>query len=195
MSDPIQKLEDAVMGTQQQQDNPPQNAATTPQEAPQSTDPEEWYDGLDEPTRGVVDAYSVKLQNALKEERKTIKDLKKQITELAGKATDDSSWKTKIEEINRQLSEASLKASFYESAADVPNLPAKRYAAAYKIAKLDSLIDDDGSVDWKALQEQHDYLFAAPVQEQQQRKPGSAGAGLGSKPQPSKGMNDLIRGG
>jgi hypothetical protein len=192
MSDPVDKLTAQVMGE-------PQEPVTEPNT---TTDPvgtaEEWYDNLDDAARTSANAYvtseTAKLKSALDEERKQRRAYEKQVKELAGKVTGDDATKTKLEELGNQLSEANLKAAFYEGAVDVPNLPAKRYAAAYKIAKIDSLIDDDGSVDWKALQEQHDYLFAAPAQEQQQRKPGSAGAGLGSKPQPSKGMNDLIRG-
>jgi hypothetical protein len=196
VDDKVTQLENQVMGnTTQSQDNPSGNTPVTSQEAPQAPpDPEEWYDSLDEPTRGVVDAYNVKLQNALKEERQQRKELQKQLKELAARPVDDTQWKSKIEEISGQLTEANLKASFYESAAEQANLPAKRYAVAYKIAKIDGLISDDGEVDWKALQEQHDYLFSAPTQETQQRKPGNAGSGIGGKPQPKRGMNDLIRG-
>lgn len=196
----VQKLENAVMGenTPQQQTETSGNAATTSQEAPQAPQSaDEWYDSLDETTRGVVDAYAsgsaAKLKTALDQERQQRKAFEKQVKELSGKVGSDDKIKGEIDNLHSQLTESNLKASFYEAAAEQAGLPAKRYAAAYKIARLDGLIDDEGTVDWKALQEQHDYLFVSAPQEPT-RKPGSAGSGVNGKPpQPSRSMNDLIR--
>lgn len=195
VEDAINKLEGQVTGNTT--GDTPVAVSVTPQ-ATEAPDGDTWYDSLDDTSKTALSAYvgneTAKLKTTLDKEREERKALAKQIKELSSKPVDDTAWKAKIEEINTQLGEASLKASFYESAADMPQLPAKRYAAAYKIAKLDGLISDDGEVDWKALQEQHDYLFSA-VSTFTATKPGSAGSGLGQKPQPTRGMNDLIRGG
>jgi hypothetical protein len=198
--DAVQSLENQVLGTSQDTlDNDTQGA----QEAPQATtvfDPTAWYDELEEGARGLADKYVeshvVKLKSALDEERKQRRAYEKQVKELAGKVTGDSDLKSKLDELGSQLSEANQRALFYEAAVDRGDLPAKRYAAAYKIAKLDGLIDEDGAVDWTALAEQHDYLFTSAQQQQtQQRKPGNAGSGAGTQPQKKTSMNDMIRSG
>lgn len=197
----VQSLEDRIFGTHSEEttDNPPQGtqeAAT----ATQVFDPTAWYDELEEGARGLADKYVethvVKLKSALDEERKQRRAYEKQVKELSGKAADGSDLKSKLDELGSQLSEANRKAAFYEAAVGVAELPANRYAAAYKIAKLDDLINDDGDVDWDALKSQHDYLFTSAQQQQaQQKKPGSAGSGVTQQPQRQKTMNDLIRSG
>lgn len=180
-----------------------QNATEAPQEGHSGADPDEWYDGLDDATRAAVDAYSggqvTKLQGALEAERKARRDFEKQVKELSKNAGVQGEAKQQLEALNTQLSEANTKAAFYEAAGDIADLPPKRYAAAYKMAKLDGLIDGDGTVDWDKLRTEYDYLFV-PQQpkEEVKRRPGNAGNGVGTQPSVSHNanqqMNNLIRG-
>ena len=176
-----------------------QTAPQGTQEAPSATEPNDadtWADSLDDAGKTALSAYvsleTTRLKTALDTERAQRKELARQLKELSGKPADDTAWKAKIEAISGQLSEANLKASFYEGAASQDDLAAKRYNAAYKIAKIDGLINDDGDVDWAALREQHDYLFATPVAPTSAR--GNAGSGVGGRAQKPQNINDVLRG-
>lgn len=176
-----------------------QSAPQATQEARSATEPNDadaWADSLDDAGKTALNAYvaleTTRLKTALDTERAQRKELAKQLKELSVKPADDTAWKAKIEAISGQLSEANLKASFYESAAGQDDLAAKRYGAAYKIAKIDGLIDEDGAVDWAALKEQHDYLFSTPVVATPAK--GHAGNGVGGRAQKPQNINDVLRG-
>lgn len=192
MSDAVEALKAAVEGDNPQTDtNTNENAAETPQNDTQAPPtPDEWYSSLDDATKPLVDAYAANLKSALKSERDTRKALEKQVKELSQKAGKDNELSAKLEELSNSLAEASRQTAFYEAANSRDDLPRNRVAAAYKIAKLDNLIDDEHNVDWDAMKTNHDYLFV----EVTKKVAGNAGNGAGAKPQPKKDMNALIRG-
>lgn len=191
MSEAVEALKTAVEADTQEADASA-NAAETSQEATQEAlTPEQWYSSLDDATRPHVDAYAGKLKTALDNERKQRKEYEKTIKELSAKAGKDNAISAELEDFKNKFTEANRKADFLTAATKVENLPTHRYEAAYKIAKLDGLIDEDtNAVDWDAMRQAHDYLFV----EVSKKIAGNAGNGAGTKAQPKRDMNALIRG-
>jgi protein-arginine kinase activator protein McsA len=191
MSDAVENLKAAVEADNTDTSD---NATETASETPQATQtPDEWYSSLDDDTKALAESYAQaqaeKLSSALKEERANRKALEKQVRELSQKAGKDNELSTQLQELSSNLTEANRKAAFYEAAGERDDLPRHRVAAAYKIAKLDNLIDDDNNVDWDAMKASHDYLFV----EVSKKVAGNAGNGTGTKPQPKVSMNDMMR--
>lgn len=191
MSEAIENLKAQVEASNPQADtDTSQNATDTSQEARTAPPtPDEWYSSLDETTKPLVDAYAGKLKTALDNERKQRKEYEKTIKELSAKAGKDNALSAELEQLRDKVTETSRQNAFYEAANSRDDLPRNRVAAAYKIAKLDNLIDDDGTVDWDTMKAAHDYLFV----EVSKKVAGNAGNGAGTKPQPKVDMNGLMR--
>lgn len=184
-TDPVDALRAQIAGTQP--DDAPESADVETHDDTQPADPDAWYRGLDATTRTAVDAYTTKLKTALANERKQSKEREKQLRELLAKP-DESTWKERIETLTGELTEANARASFMEAASEQADLPPKRYVTAYKIAKMDGLIGDDGAVDWDAMRKTHDYLFATVPTPN-----GNAGTGVRTTAKRSENMNDILR--
>lgn len=155
--------------------------------APQTFD--QWLEAQPDDVRSLVGNNVSGLKNALDAERRSRKDIEKQLRDAARKLEDGSAdvrdHRKALEETAARLQATELQASFYDQAhvAGVTNL-----RLAYLAASEASLIDKNGKCDFKTLQAQYPELFSA-----KDRLPaGNAGSGTGSRA-PGADMNTLIR--
>jgi hypothetical protein len=170
--------------TGQQQSN--QAAATPP---PASFD--EWLEkNGDETAKSLFKAHVAKLENtvtATREERDAAHGQLKNIKKLFG--TDPEKAKAELDRMERELGDATRKASFLEEASD-PTLKCLNPKAAWALAISGNFFRASGQTDWAALKEIAPQIFGdkpAPKTD--------AGNGTAEKQKVGTGltMNDLIR--
>jgi hypothetical protein len=146
---------------------------------------EEYLKGQDETVRGLFDDHVKGLKGALDSERGSRKEMEKQIRELAGKADKGSDAERQLTKLADDLSDANVKADFYEKAHDsgIRNL-----RLAYQVARLDGLIDARGRIDFDRMKKDYPELFA-----QTPATRNNAGSGTQTPAAGAGGMNDFIR--
>jgi len=167
---------------------PPAGAA--PSGAPQTLD--QWLEAQSDDVRSLVGNSVSGLKNALEAERKSRKDIEKQLREAAKKLDDGSDHRKALEETAARLQSTEQQAAFYDQAhaAGVTNL-----RLAYLAAQEAGLIERDGRsggirCDFAAMQKQFPELFGRKAG----LPPGHAGNGAGAGERtPGDDMNALIR--
>lgn len=156
--------------------------------APQTFD--QWLEAQPDDVRSLVGNSVSGLRNALEAERRSRKDIEKQLRDAAKKLDDGSDHRKALEETAARLQATEQQAAFYDQAhaAGVTNL-----RLAYLAAQEAGLIEKDGRsggvrCDFAAMQKQFPELFGA-----KDRLPaGNAGSGTGTR-SPGADMNALIR--
>lgn len=139
-----------------------------------------------ENVKELYESHTAGLNNALKSERTSNKDLAKQLKDLSLKAEKGSEMEKQLSEYASKVEQAEKRAGFAEDAIK-PEIGCTNVKAAFLIAQADELFKRDGSPDWTAIKAAAPELFRKPGQPQ-----GKAGAGTegGS---PKEDMNTFIR--
>jgi len=157
--------------------------------APQTFD--QWLEAQPDDVRSLVGSNVSGLRNALDAERKSRKDIEKQLRDAARKLEDGSDHRKALEETAARLQATEQQAAFYDQAhaAGVTNL-----RLAFLAAQEAGLIEKDGRsggirCDFAAMQKQFPELFGRKAG----LPPGHAGNGAGSERTPGDDMNALIR--
>ena len=148
---------------------------------------DDWFGGIDDATKALVDQHVRGLKSALEAERAERKTAEKALRDAAGKLEAGSAARVDLEAQAERVAATERRASFYEvaHAAGVADLK-----LAWLAASDGNLFDRRGNPDIEALRQQHPALFGAPTAP---RAPGNAGAGAGQTPAPTRSMNDYIR--
>ena len=148
---------------------------------------DDWFGGIDDATKALVDQHVRGLKSALEAERAERKTAEKALRDAAGKLEAGSAARVDLEAQAERVAATERRASFYEIA----------HAAGVADLKLAWLAVSDGNLftrrgepDIEALRQAHPALFGAPMPA---RAPGNAGAGAGQTPAPPRSMNDFIR--
>ena len=148
---------------------------------------DDWYKGLDDSQKALVDGNTAGLHSALKKERQDRADLEKKVKELAATAEKGSALEKQLGELQSDLAEATRRASFMEAAhANGCTAP----DVAYLVAREGGHFDQNGKPNWEAIKLAHPNLFAT----QQPAPRGGGDAGRGNQDPPkADDMNALIR--
>lgn len=162
-----------------------QQGGVTPPVAQMTFD--DWFGGIDEATKALVDQHVKGLKSALDAERTDRKAAEKALRDAAGKLEAGSAARVDLEAQAERVAATERRASFYEvaHAAGVTDLK-----LAWLAAESSNLFTRRGEPDIEALRQAHPALFGAPTPP---RTPGNAGAGAGQAPTPARSMNDFIR--
>lgn len=162
-----------------------QSGGVTPPVAQMTFD--DWFGGVDDATRALVDQHVRGLKSALDAERAERKTAEKALRDAASKLEAGSVARADLEAQAERVAATERRASFYEiaHAAGVADLK-----LAWLAVSDGNLFDRRGNPDIEALRQAHPALFGAPTV---QRAPGNAGAGAGQSPAPTRSMNDYIR--
>lgn len=148
---------------------------------------DDWFGGVDDATKALVDQHVKGLKSALEAERAERKMAEKALRDAAGKLEAGSAARIDLEAQAERVAATERRASFYEvaHAAGVADLK-----LAWLAAEAGNLFTRRGEPDIEALRQQHPALFSTTTV---QRAPGNAGAGAGQSPAPTRSMNDFIR--
>lgn len=146
---------------------------------------EGWLEQQDEQIRGLYEAHTAKLTNAVKATRQERDDLAKQLKDLLPKAEKGSELEKSLADALGRIEQAERRAAFAEEAVK-PEIGCRNPRAAYLLAQADNLFDRRGQPDWAAIKAAAPELFGAPGVK------GNAGAGTSDKP-PKADMNAYIR--
>ncbi|MGB4801564.1 MAG: hypothetical protein WBV59_02830 [Anaerolineae bacterium] len=148
---------------------------------------DDWFGGVDDATKALVDQHVRGLKSALDAERADRKAAEKALRDTASKLEAGSAARVDLEAQAERVAATERRASFYEvaHAAGVADLK-----LAWLAAESSNLFTRRGEPDIEALRQQHPALFGAPTAP---RAPGNAGAGAGQAPTPARSMNDFIR--
>ena len=148
---------------------------------------DDWFSGVDDATKVLVDQHVKGLKSALDAERADRKAAEKALRDTASKLEAGSAARVDLEAQAERVAATERRATFYEVA----------HAAGVADLKLAWLATLDGNLftrrgepDIEALRLAHPALFGAPTPA---RAPGNAGAGAGQTPAPTRSMNDFIR--
>lgn len=147
---------------------------------------DDFYKGLEESQRKVIDGHVSGLQSALKSEREEKKDLVSQLREATGKLEKGSEAEKKLSDLTLQAEQAVKRATFVEEAIR-PEIGCANPKAAFALASAEDLFKKDGNPDWDAIKKSAPELF---------RKGGgrgNAGEGTGGEPPAKVSMNEWIR--
>lgn len=145
---------------------------------------DQFYDGLDDETKRLIDDNTSGLKKALDSERSQRKDFEKEIGDLKKTVEKGSEAEKKLTQIEERLANETLRADFYEGG---QKNGVKNLKLAFTVAQQDELIDNRGRVNWEQLKKDYPELFGT-----QAKGGGDAGSG-GKEPPASGGMNDFIR--
>jgi hypothetical protein len=170
-------------GQNEQGQTPPEG------ETPPAPTFDEWIKGQDATVSGLIGEHTRGLKSALDAERQQRREFERQLREATGKVAEGSEARKKLDELTAGLTARERQSEFYESAhaAGVTNL-----RLAWLAAQADeSVLDRHGAVDMEKLKKAYPELFG--VRPAGKAPAGNAGAGTGSEPPKSKGMNDFIR--
>jgi hypothetical protein len=157
---------------------------------------EEWLEGQDDATKGLVEGHASGLKSALDSERSERKKLARQLNDLAGKAEKGSEAQKQLEEISGQLTAADQRADFFE-AASVAGITGSSLKLAWLAASGETLEDftnaRNGRVDYTGLFEQMKTDYPNLFSSRPATPPaGNAGSGTQTPPAPAMDMNQLI---
>ncbi len=167
---------------------PAPGAGTGTQDPPANTlSYDDWYKGLDDSQKALVDGNTSGLKSALQSERSSRQALEKQVAELAKKAEKGSEIETQLGQLQAQLSEANQRAEFLAGA---PAAGCADPQLAFLAAREGGHFDMNGKPNWEAIKLAHPNLFAT----QTPAPRGSGDVGRGNQDPPkADDMNALIR--
>lgn len=150
-------MPDMSDATQQNTEVTPQNTEVKPFDAAAfiAAQPEEARKGIE----AHIEASAKGLHKALESERETRKDLEKQLKALQGKAEKGGELEQAIEKMRGELATTNKRNAFLASAPK--DLEYVKEALA--VAEVNSLIADDGRVDWDKFKKDYPGFFAKPA--------------------------------
>lgn len=148
---------------------------------------DDWYKGLDDSQKALVDGNTAGLHSALNSERALRKDFEKKAKELAAAAEKGSEMEKQAGSLLAQLSEATQRAEFHAGA---PAAGCADPQLAFLAAREGGHFDMNGKPNWEAIKLAHPNLFAT----QQPAPRGGGDAGRGNQDPPkADDMNAVIR--
>lgn len=170
---------------------------------------DEWLGAQGDDVRTVLnpllDAHVAGLKSALKSERQARRDADAKVTDFGnklkkfeGKDGESVELRKQFDELQAGFLEASRKANFLASAAEV-QVDGKRLRnanAAYKLAKADDLFNDKGECDFNKLADAYPEFFepiAKPPAAPTGSRGSNAGNGAGRPPAAPVSFDDSIR--
>lgn len=149
---------------------------------------DDWYKGLDDSQKALVDGHTHGVKSALDSERALRKDFEKKAKELAAAAEKGSEMEKQVGSLLAQLSEANQRAEFLAGA---PAAGCADPQLAFLAAREGGHFDMNGKPNWEAIKLAHPNLFA--TQQPAPRGGGDAGSGTQTPPK-ANDMNSFIRG-
>lgn len=158
-------------------------------EGDQPADFDSWLTAQPDDVKTRINTRLASQQSALNDERKSRKELDKKLRGLSKQLEEGSDARKAVDGLRADLKTQSQRADFYEAAhrEGVTNL-----RLAYVAAQDQSLINEDGDVDFAKLKETNPELFG---QKKAPTPPGKAGSGTNTTPKRTTSMNDWIRAG
>lgn len=146
-----------------------------------------WFAGQDDVVKGLLDAHTSGLKNALQAERKQRDDLAKALKDATKELEAGTEARTKLEGITAKLDELEAQNAVYEilTAAGVTNLK-----LGWMAVQSSGALDKRGNVNLETIKAEFPELF----NKKHKLPPGNAGDGLNnSLPAAQAGMNAFIR--
>jgi len=176
-------------GTGDQSDGDAGKGTGGDQEAPPPATYEDWYGGLEESAKGLLDGHVTNLKSALDDERAQRKDLGKQLRAASAKLEAGSEAKKSLDAMTERMEEVERRAQFYEEGGK-SEIGCTDLKLAYLAAGAGDYFSSSGRVDWSHLKKDHPLLFTkAP----QKLPAANAGEGGGQQGAPTADMNAFIR--
>lgn len=170
------------MADQQEHEQP--QGGETPQDTETVTF-DNWIAEQPDDVRALYEAHTNGLRSALKAERETAKQFRKELDQAIKASSKDSDARAALTQMQRQLAARDAQLAAYDA---LSGAGASNLKLAYLAASSDGLIGDDGTLQLDTLRETYPELFGAKA------PAGNAGNGTqtpGSGHSPT--MDDVIR--